>query len=169
MTAYHPQTNGLTERFYKTVVDMLSVYSSRPQGGAPHSLKNADVNVEQRNWDTILSLVTFAYSSVKQDTNAFSPFFYVHGRNIETPPGVIFPHDTENHCDNYEQQLITRVEEARQLAKLHILDVQSSNKQRYDKRNGPVNYNVGDLAWVFPTVGKVVLSENLLRRYFGLY
>ncbi|GFV92409.1 transposon Ty3-I Gag-Pol polyprotein [Trichonephila clavipes] len=37
-TAYHPQTNGLTERFNKTLADMLSMY----------------VDVEQKNWDEIL-------------------------------------------------------------------------------------------------------------------
>ncbi|GFS82577.1 transposon Tf2-9 polyprotein [Trichonephila clavipes] len=43
-TAYHPQTNGLTERFNKTLSDMLSMY----------------VDVEQKNWDEILPFVTFA-------------------------------------------------------------------------------------------------------------
>ncbi|GFU24810.1 retrovirus-related Pol polyprotein from transposon 17.6 [Trichonephila clavipes] len=37
-TAYHPQTNGLTERFNKTLADMLSMY----------------VDAEQKNWDEIL-------------------------------------------------------------------------------------------------------------------
>ncbi|GFW93675.1 retrovirus-related Pol polyprotein from transposon 412 [Trichonephila clavipes] len=40
-TAYHPQTNGLTERFNKTLADMLSMY----------------VDVEQKNWDEILPFV----------------------------------------------------------------------------------------------------------------
>ncbi|GBO34796.1 Transposon Ty3-I Gag-Pol polyprotein [Araneus ventricosus] len=152
-TAYHPQTNGLTERFNKTLADMLSMY----------------VDVEQRNWDTILPFVTFAYNSAKQDTTGFSPFFLVHGRDIVTPLDVILPHDTENHADNYVQQMITRAEEARQLAKLHILDAQAVDKRRYDERHRPVNYNVGDLVWVFTPVRKVGLSENLLRRYFGPY
>ncbi|GFX91118.1 transposon Tf2-6 polyprotein [Trichonephila clavipes] len=39
-TAYHPQTNGLTERFNKTLADMLSMY----------------VDVEQKNWDEIYHL-----------------------------------------------------------------------------------------------------------------
>ncbi|GBN78221.1 hypothetical protein AVEN_63595-1 [Araneus ventricosus] len=152
-TAYHPQMNGLTERFNKTLADMLSMY----------------VDVEQRNWDTILPFVTFAYNSAKQDTTEFSSFFLVHGRDIATPLDVVLPHDTENHAVNYVQQLITRAEEARQLAKLHILDSQAVDKRRYDERHRPVNYNVGDLVWVFTPVRKVGLSERLLRRYFGPY
>lgn len=152
-TAYHPQTNGLTERFNKTLADMLSMY----------------VDVEQRNWDTILPFVTFAYNSAKQDTTGFSPFFLVHGRDIQTPLDVIFPYDKENSNENFAQQLITRAEEARQLAKLHILDSQATDKRRYDARHRPITYNVGDLVWVFTPVRKVGLSEKLLRRYFGPY
>ncbi|GBN03211.1 hypothetical protein AVEN_36785-1 [Araneus ventricosus] len=103
------------------------------------------VDVEQRNWDTILPFVTFAYNSAKQDTTGFSPFFLVHGRDIETPDDVILPHDTKSHADNYVQQLITRAEETRQLAKLRILDAQAADKRRYDERHRPVNYNIGDL------------------------
>ncbi|GBO03596.1 hypothetical protein AVEN_58684-1, partial [Araneus ventricosus] len=124
---------------------------------------------EQRNWDTILLFVTFAYNSAKQDTTRFSPFFLIPDRDIETPLDVILPHNTENHDDNYEQQLITRAEEAGQLAKLHILDSQAAYKRQYDERHRPVNYNVVDLVWVFSPVRKVGLSKKLLRRYFGPY
>ncbi|GFX66733.1 transposon Ty3-I Gag-Pol polyprotein [Trichonephila clavipes] len=53
-TAFHPQTNGLTERFNKTLADMLSMY----------------VDVEQKNWDEILPFVTFACNTAKQETTA---------------------------------------------------------------------------------------------------
>ena len=152
-TAYHPQTNGLTERFNKTLADMLSMY----------------VDVEQKNWDTILPFVTFAYNSAKQETTGFSPFFLVHGRDIQTPLDVIFPHNAGDQDSNYAQHLRTRAEEARQLAKLHILKSQAGDKRRYDERHRPVTYKVGDLVWVYTPVRKVGLSEKLLRRYFGPY
>ncbi|GFV20248.1 transposon Ty3-I Gag-Pol polyprotein [Trichonephila clavipes] len=42
----------MTERFNKTLADMLSMY----------------VDVEQKNWDEILPFVTFAYNTAKQET-----------------------------------------------------------------------------------------------------
>ncbi|GFV91076.1 retrovirus-related Pol polyprotein from transposon 412 [Trichonephila clavipes] len=66
-TAYHPQTNGLTERFNKTLADMLSMY----------------VDVEQKNWDEILPFVTFAYNTAKQETTGFTPFYLLHGREAK--------------------------------------------------------------------------------------
>ncbi|GFY79516.1 transposon Ty3-I Gag-Pol polyprotein [Trichonephila inaurata madagascariensis] len=57
-TGYHPQTYGLTERFNKTLADLLSIY----------------VDLEQTNWDEILPSVTFAYNIVKQETTGYNPF-----------------------------------------------------------------------------------------------
>ncbi|GBN73697.1 Transposon Tf2-9 polyprotein [Araneus ventricosus] len=153
-TAYHPQTNGLTERFNKTLADMLSMYT----------------DVEQKNWDTVLPFVTFAYNSAKQNSTGFSPFFLIYGRNITTPLDVILPHNNDqDHDDSYVQQLITRSEEARQLAKIHIKDSQASDKRRYDARHRSVSYKIWDLVWVYTPIRKVGLSEKLLRRYFGPY
>ncbi|GBN50357.1 hypothetical protein AVEN_125784-1 [Araneus ventricosus] len=153
-TAYHPQTNGLTERFNKTLVDMLSMYT----------------DVEQKNWDMVLPFVTFAYNSAKQNSTGFSPFFLIYGRNITTPLDVILPHNNDqDHDDSYVQQLITRSEEARQLAKIHIKDAQASDKRQYDAQHRSVPYEIGDLVWVYTPIRKVGLSEKLLRRYFGPY
>ncbi|GFX24649.1 transposon Tf2-9 polyprotein [Trichonephila clavipes] len=74
-TAYHPQTNGLTERFNKTLADMLSMY----------------VDVEQKNWDEILPFVTFAYNTAKQETTGFTPFYLLHGREAETTLDTMLP------------------------------------------------------------------------------
>ncbi|UYV74134.1 hypothetical protein LAZ67_11002214 [Cordylochernes scorpioides] len=98
-TAYHPQTNGLTERLNKTIADMLSMY----------------VDVNQKNWDRILPFVTFAYNTAKQESTGFTPFFLVHGREAETPLDVLFPKLLPED-DDFIQTLGARAEEARKLA-----------------------------------------------------
>ncbi|GFU20891.1 transposon Ty3-I Gag-Pol polyprotein [Trichonephila clavipes] len=72
---YHPQTNGLTERFNKTLADMLSMY----------------VDVEQKNWDEILPFVTFAYNTRNKRDHRFTPFFLLHGREAETTLDTMLP------------------------------------------------------------------------------
>ncbi|GFW07400.1 transposon Ty3-I Gag-Pol polyprotein [Trichonephila clavipes] len=74
-TAYHPQTNGLTERFNKTLADILSMY----------------VDVEQKNWDEILPFVTFAYNTAKQETTGLTPFYLLHGHEAETTLDTMLP------------------------------------------------------------------------------
>ncbi|UYV60444.1 hypothetical protein LAZ67_1001171, partial [Cordylochernes scorpioides] len=63
-TSYHPQTNGLTERLNRTLINMLSMY----------------VNTDQKNWDEILPFITHAYNTTIQETTGYSPFFLMFGR-----------------------------------------------------------------------------------------
>ncbi|UYV71173.1 hypothetical protein LAZ67_8002033, partial [Cordylochernes scorpioides] len=152
-TAYHPQTNGLTERLNKTLTDMISMY----------------VDVDQINWDSILPYVTFAYNTARQETSGYSPFFLVHGREVETPLDSILPYHPAGTAEDYVGHLVTNAEDARMLACLNILQAQSKDKERYDKKHQEVTYKEGDLVWVFTPVRTVGLSEKLLKRYFGPY
>ncbi|GFS68723.1 transposon Tf2-6 polyprotein [Trichonephila clavipes] len=152
-TAYHPQTNGLTERFNKTLADMLSMY----------------VDVEQKNWDEILPFVTFAYNTAKQETTGFTPFYLLHGREAETTLDTMLPFCPNDFVDNNITKIAARAEESRQLARVHTLRAQDKDRRRYDSKHQMVSYAPGDLVWVYTPVRKVGLSEKLLRRYFGPY
>ncbi|GFW81863.1 hypothetical protein TNCV_2885371 [Trichonephila clavipes] len=152
-TAYHPQTNGLTERFNKTLADMLSMY----------------VDVEQKNWDEILPFVTFAYNTAKQETTGFTPFYLLHGREAETTLDTMLPFCPNDFDDNNITKIAARAEESRQLARVHTLRAQDKDRRRYDSKHQMVSYAPGDLVWVYTPVRKVGLSEKLLRRYFGPY
>ncbi|GFS96184.1 transposon Tf2-9 polyprotein [Trichonephila clavipes] len=152
-TAYHPQTNGLTERFNKTLADMLSMY----------------VDVEQKNWDEILPFVTFAYNTAKQETTGFTPFYLLHGREAETTLDTMLPFCPNDFDDNNITKIAARAEESRQLARVHTLRAQDKDRRRYDSKHQMVSYAPGYLVWVYTPVRKVDLSEKLLRRYFGPY
>ncbi|GFY19237.1 transposon Tf2-9 polyprotein [Trichonephila clavipes] len=152
-TAYHPQTNGLTERFNKTLADMLSMY----------------VDVEQKNWDEILPFVTFAYNTAKQETTGFMPFYLLHGREAETTLDTMLPFCPNDFDDNNITNIAARAEESRQLTQVHTLRAQDKDRRRYDSKHQMVSYAPGDLVWVYTPVRKVGLSEKLLRRYFGPY
>ncbi|UYV60240.1 hypothetical protein LAZ67_1000522 [Cordylochernes scorpioides] len=152
-TAYHPQTNGLTERLNKTLANMIAMY----------------VSVEQKDWDIILPYVTFAYNTAKQDTTGFTPFKLIHGREAETTVDTLFPNPHEDPQEDYSQKIASRVEETRQLARLETLKAQEKDKARYDSKHEAMDYNVGDLVWIFIPIRKVGLSEKLMKRYFGPY
>ncbi|GFT47763.1 hypothetical protein TNCV_2501401 [Trichonephila clavipes] len=120
-TAYHPQTNGLTERFNKTLADMLSMY----------------VDVEQKNWDEILPFVTFAYNTAKQETTGFTPFYLLHGREAETTLDTMLPFCPNDFDDNNITKIAARAEESRQLARVHTLSSrQRSSTLRFQTPNG---------------------------------
>ncbi|GFU10261.1 retrovirus-related Pol polyprotein from transposon 17.6 [Trichonephila clavipes] len=151
-TAYHPQTNGLTERFNKTLADMLSMY----------------VDVEQKNWDEILPFVTFAYNTAKQETTGFTPFYLLHGREAETTLDTMLPFCPNDFDDNNITKIAARAEESRQLARVHTLRAQDKDRRRYDSKHQMVSYAPGDLVWVYTPVRKVV-SPKTLKKVFRPY
>ncbi len=68
-TAYHPQTDGLVERFNRTLTDMLA--KTVEKGG--------------KDWDRRLPYVLFAYRSSPQESTKESPFFLLYGRDPKLP------------------------------------------------------------------------------------
>lgn len=81
-TAYHPQTNGLTERLNRTIADMLSMY----------------VDLEHKTWDQILPYATCAYNTAPQETTRVTPFQLVYGRTVTATLDAMLP----LHNDNFD-------------------------------------------------------------------
>ncbi|KAL7830269.1 hypothetical protein SRHO_G00313960 [Serrasalmus rhombeus] len=81
-TPYHPQTDGLMERF-KTLKVMLRRF----------------VNETGSDWDTWLPYVLFAYREVPQASVGFSPFQLLYGRELSNSKAdkskVIMEHNRE--------------------------------------------------------------------------
>jgi hypothetical protein len=71
-TGYHPQCNGLCERFNHTLVAMLT-----------HC-----VNERQTDWDSYLAYAVFANRTTPQASTTQSPFFLLHGREAAFPIDV---------------------------------------------------------------------------------
>ena len=72
-TPYHPQTDGLVERFNGTLKSMLRKFVSR----------------SQRDWDEYLPYLLFAYREVPQETTGFSPFDLLYGCHVRGPLDVL--------------------------------------------------------------------------------
>ena len=71
-TAFHPQTDGQTERMNCTLEDMLRAY----------------VGPLHNDWDLHLTAAEFAYNNSKQASTGFSPFFLNYGFHPRTPADV---------------------------------------------------------------------------------
>ena len=70
---YHPQSDGLVERFNQTLKAMLRKF----------------VSENNHNWDKDLPYLLFAYREVPQASTGFSPFELLYGRSV-TRGRIIF-------------------------------------------------------------------------------
>lgn len=70
---YHPQSNGMIERFNRTLLSMLSHF----------------VEDNQSNWDILLPYVMMAYRSSVHASTGFTPYKVVFGCEIVLPVDVM--------------------------------------------------------------------------------
>ena len=105
-TAYHPQTDGLVERFNRTLTDMLS----------------KKVTQSGRDWDVQLPYVLFTYRASMQHSTGESPFFLLYGRDPVLPTREMLGPLQERanvDVDDYTREITLRMSKAWKAAQVH--------------------------------------------------
>ena len=130
-TAYHPQTDGLVERFNRTLLDMLA--------------KTVEKN--GRDWDVHLPYVLFGYCASLQENTRESPFFLLYGRDPRLPTDAALCAPINRRyveIDDYKSELVAGLSEAWELVRTHVQQAQRWQKKSYDRRSRDPLYQVGD-------------------------
>ena len=137
-TPYHPQANGLDERFNQTLQNMLVKFV--------HSKKSA--------WSSYLDTCVFAYNTSRHESTRFTPFELMFGRRATLPIDIAFRkalaeeaameflQQEEPDMEALAENRIMRLEEAKQ----NIVEAQKKQKEVYDQKHAnPERYKVGQL------------------------
>jgi hypothetical protein len=139
-SAYHPRTDGTTERQNKTMADMISMYVS----------KGFD------DWDQTLPHVTMAYNSSQHASTGYTPYHLLFGREARFPVDVVLNPNVnpQKPKEDFVKELAERLSIAHETAKLAIERAQARQTEDYARRHptGRVEFAVGDHVMVFNEV-----------------
>lgn len=154
-TPYHPQTDGLVERFNQTLKSMLRKFV-------------ADTG---RDWDKWLPFVLFAYREVPQASTGFSPFELLYGWQVQGPLDLLKegweekPASQVKGIVQYVLEMRDRLELYREQAKESLQDKQRAQKRWYDQRARLRQFQPGQkVLLLLPTS-----TNKLLAKWQGPY
>ena len=155
-TSYHPQSDGLVERFNRTLTDMLSKV----------------VDKQGRDWDKHLPYVLFAYRACPQESTKESPFFLLYGRDpaLPTEEALTQP-KTRYQVDltDYRADLTDGLTTAWSLAREQIQKSQHKQKKYYDRSASASNLQVGDRVFLYVPSAKAGKAHKFARPFHGPY
>ncbi|KAI3704115.1 hypothetical protein L1987_74328 [Smallanthus sonchifolius] len=150
-TAYHPQTDGQTERTIQTLEDML----------------RACVIDFGGNWDSHLSLIEFSYNNSYHTSINMAPFEALYGRKCRSP--ICWNEIGEAQITGPE--LIQETSDKIIQISDNIRVARSRQKSYADKRRKPLEFQVSDLVLlkVSPWKGVIRFGKKgkLAPRYVG--
>ena len=155
-TAYHPQTDGLVERFNRTLTDMLA----------------KTVETSGTNWDEWLPYVLFAYRSSLQQSTSESPFFLLYGRDARLPTSELLEAETTRYpfeITDYKMELMTSMSEAWQLARSNVEKAQCRQKRCHDQNAKEPKFSVGQRVFVFMPAAKSSKAYKFAKPFEGPY
>jgi hypothetical protein len=150
-TAYHPETDGQTERTNQTLEQYIRMYAT----------------YQQDNWNLLLPLAEFAYNNASSETTGISPFFANKGYHprfdFNVPPGPQLSQDAQEYTVNL-QELHSNLKE-------WIKKSQDNSAVQWSRKHLPaptfqpgekVLLNAEDIVTTRP-------SKKLSNRYLGPY
>jgi hypothetical protein len=127
-SAYHPQTDGTTERANRTIEDMLRAY----------------VNDRLDDWDEHLTAVEFAYNRSVHASTGFSPFHLNYGRDPLTPEALLTP-PKELPKNQAAGKFLETLRKDLASAQKHLDAAREKQKKYADSRRKDFEFNEGDL------------------------
>jgi hypothetical protein len=117
-SAYHPQTDGQTERVNQILEDML----------------RACVLHYGKDWDKCLSLAEFSYNNSYQSSLKMAPFEALYGRRCRTPLNW----SQAGEREIFGPDLVLEAEEKVRVIKNNLEAAQARQKSYHDKRRKPL-------------------------------
>ena len=150
-TAYHPQTDGQTERVNQILEDMLRACAIELPG----------------SWDKHLPLAEFAYNNSYQSSIGMAPYEALYGRKCRSP--ICWTEVSERTVIGPD--IVDETTQKIEMIREKLLTAQSRQKSYADKRRRPLEFEEGDHVFLkvspMTGVGRSIRAKKLSPRYMG--
>lgn len=124
-SAYHPQTNGQTERVNQSLEQYIRCYCT---------------HLQDDWWDLLLPLAESAHNNLMSSSTLHSPFMAYYGFHPNLFPQFMLPANSPA-AESY----LERLRQVHTLLGYNIKQAQERQKRVYDRhRRPPPEYKVGD-------------------------
>jgi len=155
-TPYHPQCNGLVERFNGVLKSMLRKMTEE----------------EPKQWDRFIPALLFAYRDSEQESLGFTPFELIYGRSVRGPLTVLRElWTTEQQVDEtkttfeYVLQLRERLDKTMKIAQDNLARASQRYRMYANRGKKMRKFEVGDsVLLLLPTD-----RNKLLMQWKGPY
>ena len=152
-SAYHPQCDGLVERFNRTLLSMLSTTTK------DHPF----------NWENQIRKVCMAYNTSVHASTGYTPFYLMFGRQASLPIDLMYGTGENNELStsDYATQLKMSLDEAYRIAREKLCTSHRRQKECYDKRIHGKPFKESDLVWSHSPVVLRGQSKKLHHPWTG--
>lgn len=149
-TSYHPQTDGLVERYNQTLKAMLRKF----------------VAEDGKDWDCWLPYLLFSYREVPQASTGYSPFEILYGRQVRGPFDVL--RDTWGPLSGpqqipvlqYVMKMREKMEQMTTLVQINMKEAQRRQKDLFDKKAKTRVFQPGqEVLLLLPTTDNKLLAK----------
>jgi len=150
-TPWHPESNGLVERFNRSLGEMLRQITSK----------------DQKDWDQNLDLVTMAYRSTVHDSTGQTPNLMMLGRELPMPSYLLCqePNKEPRSPVDFVQTLKKQFQTVHEIAREQLKGSHETQKRSHDKGAKEPELKIGDLVWLYNPVRKKGLSPKLSKSW----
>ena len=135
-TPYHPQGNGQTERFNRTLLGMLGTLDGD----------------KKKDWPEYVAPLVHAYNCTKHSSTGYSPYFLMFGRCPRLPIDIImgtnFSKGEVQPYSSYAENLRARLHHAHELASQNAHKKAEDNRKLYNVKCNPGGLLPGDCVLV---------------------
>ncbi|XP_038045162.1 uncharacterized protein LOC119719738 [Patiria miniata] len=154
-TAYNPKSDGMVERFNKTLINIVAVL--------------IDPMRRQKDWDEFLPYATFAYRCTPHESTGETPNMMILGREVTIPVDLVTgcPEIEEDTTVDFAERLRSNMQDAHKRARECLGKSARRQKKNYDRKASEHGLREGQLVWLHNPAKKRHMSPKLQLRWEG--